>query len=82
VYGTFAHDLERIRSGRTDGLNQDTREILAAFDANGYDRALLHRVRVVVVDTATRPNGSGSTPLVARDANESKCSSSETEPPA
>jgi tetratricopeptide (TPR) repeat protein len=50
LYGTFAQDLERMRSGRTDGLKQDTREILTAFDANGYDRALLPRLRVVAMD--------------------------------
>jgi tetratricopeptide (TPR) repeat protein len=50
LYGAFADDLERMRSGRTDGLRQDTYEILTTFDANGYDRALLHRIRVIAMD--------------------------------
>jgi len=50
VYGTFAGDLERMRSGRTDDLNQDTLEILRSFDAKGFDRVLLGRVRVVAMD--------------------------------
>lgn len=50
VYRTFADDLERMRSGRTDALSKDTIEMLEVFDANGYDRALLLRVRVVAMD--------------------------------
>jgi tetratricopeptide (TPR) repeat protein len=50
LYGTFAADLERMRTGRADGLGQDTSAILAAFDSKGYDRELLGRVRVVAID--------------------------------
>ncbi|HEU0076176.1 MAG TPA: tetratricopeptide repeat protein, partial [Longimicrobiaceae bacterium] len=50
LYGTFAADLERMRSGRIDDLSQDTLDILDAFDTNEYDRALLPRIRLVPVD--------------------------------
>ncbi len=50
LHWTFARDIDRIRTGRTDSVSKDTQDILREFDAEGFDRALLNRLYIAAVD--------------------------------